>query len=200
MKDDQKKKTLKQTDLDRILEGTPLADAESLKVAVNDSVCVIHKGQMTALEVAEVIAALSTIASDLTVALTQACGLCDNCGERNPAVCPDCKGGAVCAELNGCKDGPAEWVRHCKLCQGLLDGSGDVRVPAYILEEAGIPKDAKLDVYANEDSGAITVVESDYQTDITDLPPDIVAILAKSGICLAELDELIAREEIVYGN
>ena len=35
--------------------------------------------------------------------------------------------------------------------------------------------------------------------DITDVPPGIVAILAKSGVCLAELDELIMLEEIVYG-
>jgi len=43
------------------------------------------------------------------------------------------------------------------------------------------------------------VVAADVQQDITDVPPAIVAILAKSGVCLAELDELIMLEEIVYG-
>jgi len=51
----------------------------------------------------------------------------------------------------------------------------------------------------DEDSGEIVVVEADVQQDITDVPPAIVAILAKSGVCLAELDELIMLEGIVYG-
>ncbi|MCC7570912.1 hypothetical protein KO465_06240, partial [Candidatus Micrarchaeota archaeon] len=94
---------------------------------------------------------------------------------------------------------PEKWVAQCELCQSLLDGSGDVRVPDYVLEEAGIPIDAKLEAYADKDRGEITVVEADIQEDITDVSPGIVAILASAGICLAKLDELIMLEEVVYG-
>jgi len=52
---------------------------------------------------------------------------------------------------------------------------------------------------AIEDSGEITVTEADIQQDITDVPPGILAVLAQSGMCLAELDELIMQEEIIYG-
>lgn len=54
-------------------------------------------------------------------------------------------------------------------------------------------------IYTDEDSGEITVVEADIQQDISDVPPGILSVLAASGVCLAELDELIMLEEIVYG-
>lgn len=196
------KKELKEKDiLGKLLKDSALGDAEKLDIAVNDSVCVIHKGKMTVLELTGVIDTLSNLASDLTVVLAQACGFCDNCGrEHDGEACDESKCSEACAFLNGCEDSPAECVMHCELCQGLIDGSGEVHVPDYLLEEAGIPTDAKLEAYADEDSGEITVVEADIQQDITDVPPAIVAILAKSGVCLAELDELIMLEEIVYGN
>lgn len=203
MKKNQNKEMQEKDILDEILEGTSLADAEEMDITVSDSVCVIHKGKMTVLELAEVIDTLSNLASDLTVVLAQACGFCDNCGQEDGDCCPDCEErecSEACAFLNGCKDSPADCVMHCVLCQGLLDDSEDIRVPDYILGEAGIPKDAKLEAYADEDSGEITIVEADIQQDITDVPPCIVAILAQSGVCLAELDELIMLEEIVYGN
>ncbi len=59
--------------------------------------------------------------------------------------------------------------------------------------------DAFPDAYSDEDSGEITVTEADIQQDITDVPPGILAVLAQSGMCLAELDELIMQEEIIYG-
>ena len=200
MKKNQNKEMQEKDILGKLLEGTSLGAAEELDVAVSDSVCVIHKGQMTVLELTAVIDTLSNLASDLTVVLAQACGFCDNCGqERGGEDCEESKCSEACAALNGCKDSPAECVMNCALCQGLLDGSGEVHVPDYLLEDAGIPTDAKLEAYADEDSGEITVVEADIQQDITDVSPGIVAILAKSGVCLAELDELIMLEEIVYG-
>lgn len=203
MKKNQNKEMQEKDILSKLLEGTSLGAAEELDVAVSDSVCVIHKGKMTVLELTAVIDTLSNLASDLTVVLAQACGFCDNCGQEHGGEdCEDCEESEcseACDFLNGCKDSPAECVMHCELCQGLLDGSGEVHVPDYLLEDAGIPTDAKLEAYADEDSGEITVVEADIQQDITDVPPAIVAILAKSGVCLAELDELIMLEEIVYG-
>lgn len=199
MKKNQNKEMQEKDILGKLLEGTSLGAAEELDVAVSDSVCVIHKGQMTVLELTAVIDTLSNLASDLTVVLAQACGFCDNCGQEHGGEdCEESKCSEACAFLNGCKDSPAECVMHCELCQGLLDGSGAIRVPEYLLEEACIPKGAKLEAFS-DDEGEIVVVAADVQQDITDVPPAIVAILAKSGVCLAELDELIMLEEIVYG-
>jgi len=200
MKKDQNKEMQEKDVIRTLLMGSALGEAEKLDVVVNDSACVIHKGEMTVLELTSLIETLSNLASDLTVVLAQACGFCDHCGEQHDSAdCKDQQCSDAYALLNGCKDSPADCVMHCELCQGLLDGSGEVHVPDYLLEEAGIPADAKLEAYTDEDSGEIVVVEADVQQDITDVPPAIVAILAKSGVCLAELDELIMLEEIVYG-
>ena len=196
MKKNQSKKIAEKDILDEMLEGTSLADAEVLDVVTGKNVCVILDGKMTVLELTKVIDTLSTLASDLTVILAQACGFCNNCGDLQP--CEDSDNKSDC-EATSFHNTPESWVSQCELCQSLLDGSGDVRIPDYILEEAGIPTDAKLEAYADEDSGEITVAEADIQEDITDVPSGIVSILASSGICLAKLDELIMLDEIVYG-
>ena len=188
MKKNQKKKIAEQDILEEILDGTSLADTGVMDVITGDNVCVIVNGEMTVLELVNVIDTLSALASDLTVILAQACGFCDNCGD----VCN-------CKDSDDCQDTPKKWLAHCELCQSLMDGSDDIHIPDYVLEEAGIPADAKLEAYANEDSGGITVVEADIQEDITDVPSGILAILASAGICLAKLDELIMLEEVVYG-
>ena len=162
-------------------ERSGFTDKDTLELHAGQNALVFMKDKMTALEVANAIQSLSALAADLTVVLASACGLCDNCGE-------------------GCADDcPAGCVSACSLCHDLLDESQTVRIPGYLLEEAGIPADAKLEAYTDEDSGEITVVEADIQQDITDVPPGILAVLAQSGVCLAELDELIMLEEIVYG-
>ena len=162
-------------------ERSGFTDKDTLELHAGQNALVFMKDKMTALEVANAIQSLSALAADLTVVLASACGLCDNCGE-------------------GCADDcPAGCVSACSLCHDLLDESQTVRIPGYLLEEAGIPADAKLEAYTDEDSGEITVVEADIQQDITDVPPGILTVLAQSGVCLAELDELIMLEEIVYG-
>lgn len=163
-------------------ERSGFTDKDTLELHAGQNVLVFMKDKMTALEVANAIQSLSALAADLTVVLASACGLCDNCGE-------------------GCADDcPAGCVSACSLCHDLLDESQTVRIPGYLLEEAGIPADAKLEAYTDEDSGEITVVEADIQQDITDVPPGILAVLAQSGVCLAELDELIMLDSIIYGN
>ena len=163
-------------------ERSGFTDKDTLELHAGQNALVFMKDKMTALEVANAIQSLSALASDLTVVLASACGLCDNCGE-------------------GCADDcPAGCVSACSLCHDLLDESQTVRIPGYLLEEAGIPADAKLEAYTDEDSGEITVVEADIQQDITDVPPGILAVLAQSGVCLAELDELIMLDSIIYGN
>ena len=163
-------------------ERSGFTEKDTLELHAGQNALVFLKDKMTALEVANAIQSLSSLASDLTVVLAAACGLCDNCGE-------------------GCADDcPAGCVSACSLCHDLLDESQTVRIPGYLLEEAGIPADAKLDAYSDEDSGEITVTEADIQQDITDVPPGILAVLAQSGVCLAELDELIMLDSVIYGN
>ena len=163
-------------------ERSGFTDKDTLELHAGQNALVFMKDKMTALEVANAIQSLSALAADLTVVLASACGLCDNCGE-------------------GCADDcPAGCVSACSLCHDLLDESQTVRIPGYLLEEAGIPADAKLEAYTDEDSGEITVVEADIQQDITDVPPGILAVLSQSGVCLAELDELIMLDSIIYGN
>ena len=165
-------------------EMSGFTDKDTLELHAADGVLIFMKDKMTALEVAAAIQSLSTIASDLTVTLATACGLCDNCGD---------------VAGSDCGINPAECVAFCDLCSSLLDESQMVQVPDAVRQEAGIPMDARLEAFAEEDSGEIIVTESEIQRDITDVPPGILSVLAQSGICLAELDELILREEIVYG-
>lgn len=172
---------------------------DTLELHAAENTLIILKDRMTAMELIRAIEVLNETASELTVALAMACGICNNCGDKNPEPCESCDGSKVCAFLNGCKDGPVEWVANCSLCQDLLDDSQDVRIPDYVLEDAGIPKDAKLEAYADEDSGEITVTEAEDRWDITDVPPGLLMVLAQSGVCLAELDELIMLEETIYG-
>ncbi|CDX01420.1 Hypothetical protein DPCES_1533 [Desulfitobacterium hafniense] len=199
MKNNQKKNGQTLQISTEIQQSCGFADAEALSVLAAEGVCVIHKGELTALELSHVIATLSEMASDMTIHLAKACGFCDNCGDDESEHCESCGGDAVCAMLNGCKDGPSEWVANCSLCHDLLDESQIVSLPDYLLEEAGIPAGAKLEAYVDEDSGEITVVMADVQQDISDVSPGILSVLAQSGVCLAELDERIMLGEIVYG-
>ena len=163
-------------------EQSGFTDKDTLELHAGQNALVFLKDKMTALEVANAIQSLSTLAADLTVVLASACGLCSNCGDE-------------------CRDGcPAEWVAGCALCHDLLDESQSIRIPGYLLEESGIPADAKLEAYTDEDSGEITVVEADVQQDISDVPSGILMVLAQSGVCLAELDELIMQDSVIYGN
>ena len=168
-------------------------DEDTLELHAAEGVLVFVKDKMTALEVAKAIQSLSTLASNLTVTLAAACGLCDNCGDE---LCEDRENTVKHTFRRG---NPAEWVANCSLCHDLLDEGQRIHIPDYLMEEAGIPTDTKLEACTDEDSGEITVTAADIQQDITDICPDILEVLALSGICLAELDELIMLEEIVYG-
>lgn len=158
---------------------------DTLELHAGEDSLVIVKDQMTAIELVHVIAMLSEMATELTVTLAKACGMCDNCGDEDDGTG---------------KNAPAQWVESCSLCGDLLDDSQNIHIPDYLLKEAGISCSSKLEAYAEGDSSEITVTEAENQFDISDVPPGILTVLAQSGICLAELDELIMLEEIVYGN
>lgn len=86
----------------------------------------------------------------------------------------------------------------CSYCERYEDYD-EIIVPDYLLEEAGIPTDAKLCACTEEDSGEITIMQADYDYDISDIPKFVIDIFEKSGICIRELEERLMMEDIVYG-
>src|SRR5699024_3615429 len=76
----------------------------------------------------------------------------------------------------------------------------EIMVPDYLLEEAGIPIDAKLCAYTEEDSGEVVVMQADYDYDIADVPNFVFDIFEMSGICFRELEEKLMTDNIVYGD
>ena len=69
----------------------------------------------------------------------------------------------------------------------------------YLREEAGIPENAKLCAYVDEDENTVTIAEAGYDHDLRDVPPYLLEMLAASGICIGELEERLMLEDTVYG-
>ena len=101
-----------------------------------------------------------------------------------------------------------------ELYDALIDGTGiycedlnqdeteeatSIKLPEFILEEAGIPKDAKLCAFTTEASGEVTVIEAEYKHDISDVPEDMLRLLKDIGVCLSCLNECLMSERIIYG-
>lgn len=169
---------------ERACELCGFDSGDALELHAGEDVLVIFKNQMTAIELIRVISMLSEMSTDLTVALAKACSRCNHCDSTDDGTD---------------QNDPAKWVESCSLCRDLLDKSQAIRIPEQLLEEAGISSSAKLEASADRDGGEITVTEAENQYDISDVPPGILNVLTQSGICLAELDELIMTEEIIYG-
>ena len=43
------------------------------------------------------------------------------------------------------------------------------------------------------------ITEANHRFDLTDLPPELVHTLRDCKVCLADLEEKLMREEVVYG-
>lgn len=87
----------------------------------------------------------------------------------------------------------------CSYCEG-YDEFDEIIVPNYLLEEAGIPTDAKLCAYTEEESREIVVMQSDHNYDLVDVPQFVIDIFEISGVCIRELEEHLIIENIVYGD
>lgn len=90
--------------------------------------------------------------------------------------------------------GTCEDCGHCEEMD-----TDNIKLPDYMLETAGIPKDAKLIAYAEEDSGIVCVEQAEYDHDIADIPEDIRELLYNYGICMGELDALLVKGELLHG-
>ena len=88
----------------------------------------------------------------------------------------------------------------CEDCdQDETEDAVTIKLPEFILEEAGIPKDAKLCAITTEASGEVTVMEADYKHDLTVVPEDMLRLLKDIGVCLSCLNECLISERIIYG-
>ena len=88
----------------------------------------------------------------------------------------------------------------CEDCdQDETEDAVTIKLPEFILEVAGIPKDAKLCAFTTEASGEVTVMEADYKHDLTDVPEDMLRLLKDIGVCLSCLNECLISERIIYG-
>lgn len=88
----------------------------------------------------------------------------------------------------------------CEDCdQDETEDAVTIKLPEFILEEAGIPKDAKLCAFTTEASGEVTVMEADYKHDLTVVPEDMLRLLKDIGVCLSCLNECLISERIIYG-
>lgn len=86
--------------------------------------------------------------------------------------------------------------QHCESPCPCTQEEEPVQVPEDLLERAGIPKDAKLDVFA--ENGRITVSAAEAP-DLRDVPPEMLELLRQSGVCLDALEELMMKEDVIYG-
>ncbi len=86
----------------------------------------------------------------------------------------------------------------CEHCEGGCPCTKDgvcVRLPDELLEQIGIPKDAKLDVIIEDK--AMTIREAEG-FDLRDVSPEMLDLFRQAGICLDSLEELLAKEDVVY--
>jgi hypothetical protein len=132
---------------------------------------VIISGEMEAMELLKTAETLSRFSGELLMHLAKVCGAYDHCGESDGLECP----------MVDCSGTPA------------------ILVPAWALDEADIPRDAKLTCDANEETGEIRVMQADYEYDITDVSLPFLEVFRRTGVCLGELEEHLMVEDIVYG-
>ena len=148
-----------------------LPNDAKLEMTTLDGAVIVAKAKMTAMEYIKLLTALTAHVAQLMLTLRDACGDCRGCEDEK---CP----------------------YHEMSIEELV--SPYVTVPDWAREEADIPSDAKLGCYVDEDSGEITVCETDYEYDLSDVPPAILFALRQSGCCLSVLEDVLMENDIVY--
>ena len=151
------------------LENANLNEWERLELHLLDQAAVVIPGMMTVMEVIRTAEALQSLASDLLAAIGESCAKCDGC--KVELLC-DLMKGEICPE---------------------------VTIPPQVIEEAGVDPDSKLACEVDPESGEIRIVEADYRYDLSDVPQIILDTFRECGVCLADLDEKLKEEKVVYG-
>lgn len=87
----------------------------------------------------------------------------------------------------------------CEHCEGGCPCMGDeqrVRLPEDLLEQAGIPRNARLDAMVGEGEVTLAPAES---FDLRDVSPEMKLLFQQTNICLDELDGILAGGSVIYG-
>lgn len=145
-----------------VLTVCGLDDEGKLEMAGARGAVILSKSEMTAMEMVRTILALTDRAGQLMRELTERCGSCEGCTEG-----------------------------HCTFRDADIEEliRPAVTVPDWAREEADIAPDAKLDCHVDEGSGVITVCETFYDHDLSDIPAELLEALRKSGCCLSVLED-----------
>ena len=100
----------------------------------------------------------------------------------------------LCGSCEGCTEG------HCTFRDADIEEliRPAVTVPDWARAEADIAPDAKLDCHVDEGSGVITVCETFYDHDLSDIPAELLEALRKSGCCLSVLEDMLMDDDVIY--
>ena len=154
-----------------VLTVCGLDDEEKLEMAGAKGAVILSKSEMTAMEMVRTILALTDRAGQLMRELTDLCGSCEDCTEG-----------------------------HCTFRDADIEEliRPAVTVPDWARAEADIAPDAKLDCHVDEGSGVITVCETFYDHDLSDIPAELLEALRKSGCCLSVLEDMLMDDDVIY--
>lgn len=154
-----------------VLTVCGLEDEGKLEMAGARGAVILSKSEMTAMEMVRTILALTDRAGQLMRELTDLCGSCEGCTEG-----------------------------HCTFRDADIEEliRPAVTVPDWAREEADIAPDAKLDCHVDEGSGVITVCETFYDHDLSDIPAELLEALRKSGCCLSVLEDMLMDDDVIY--
>lgn len=111
-----------------------------------------------------------------------------------PRRSADAGADGLCGSCEGCTE------EHCTFRDADIEEliRPAVTVPDWAREEADIAPDAKLDCHVDEGSGVITVCETFYDHDLSDIPAELLEALRKSGCCLSVLEDMLMDDDVIY--
>lgn len=84
---------------------------------------------------------------------------------------------------------------HCKDGCPYTDEDLRIQLPDYVMEQAGFPRGARLDMRIGDHKVIFSETES---YDLRDVSPEMRKVLQQLGICLDELDGLLAGGGVIY--
>ena len=157
------------------VELSHIPPGERITVHIGENALAVLPEQLTAMQMVNAIDLFIGLNTELLSAIKAACGTCEE--RRGQGLCPS---------------GHLEDPEQCPLKR--MVGHG-VTVDAGARAEAGIPRDAKLEVFVDE--GEMLVTAADYEHDITDVPENVRELLSLLGVCPGHLDDLIQGGEVI---
>lgn len=96
----------------------------------------------------------------------------------------------VLGDCGGCEDS----------CPFRTPDDPAINLPKQLLQDAGIPIGSHLHAYADEATGTVVVTAAGQDSDLRDVPPDMLDMLTEFGVCIGNLAEHLMKGDIVYGD